>query len=698
MGAPKQVRDRAERLRKEIEHHNHRYYVLDEPEIDDTEYDRLFRELAQLEQEHAQVRRPDSPTGRVGATPLAGFAQVRHRAPMLSLANAFDDDEVRAFDRRVREALGADVVDGVVEYAVDPKFDGLAVSLAYRNGVFVQGATRGDGATGEDVTPNLRTVRSIPLRLPDGSGSGELEVRGEVLFYKKDFGKLNDRQRQAGDREFANPRNAAAGSLRLLDSRITAQRPLRFFAYGIGVASKARWKTHSEALDMLSELGFPVCAERRIAKGVEGLLAFHREIEARREKLPYAIDGVVYKVNRLDWQEKLGFVSRAPRFAIAHKYPAEEQTTEVLRIEIQVGRTGVLTPVARLKPVEVGGVTVTNATLHNEDDLRRKDVWPGDTVIVRRAGDVIPEIVGVRGKGPRRAEDDFSMPDKCPVCRSPVVRLPGEAATRCTGGLYCRAQRKQAILHFVGRRAMDIEGIGEKLVERLVDRDMVESPADLYRLDKESLMGLERMAEKSAQNVLDSIQGSRSMELARFVFALGIPGVGEEVARNLARHFGSLGPLLDADWPALAAQKEALRKDNAKRKRKNDALLEVPLEGIGPEIMESIDKFVHEPHNREVIVSLVDPARGVAVMDAVGAKTAAGAAKTFVLTGTLAGLSRDEARVLIESRGHKVTGSVSTKTDYVVAGDDAGSKLAQARALGISVLDRNGLMQLLGKR
>ena len=694
MGAPKQVRDQAERLRKDLEHHNHRYYVLDDPEIDDAEYDRLFRELVQIEQEHQELKRPDSPTRRVGAPPLPEFAEVRHRAPMLSLANAFEEDEVRAFDRRVREALGVDAV----EYAADPKFDGLAISLAYRKGVFVQGATRGDGATGEDVTPNLRTVRSIPLRLPNRSDTGDLEVRGEILFYKNDFEKLNARQRQAGDKAFANPRNAAAGSLRLLDSRITAQRPLRFFAYGVGVAAKARWKTHAETLDRLSELGFPVCAERRIAQGVEGLLGFYREIETRREKLPYAIDGVVYKVNRLDWQVKLGFVSRAPRFAIAHKYPAEEQATEVLRIEIQVGRTGVLTPVARLKPVEVGGVTVTNATLHNEDDLRRKDVWPGDIVIVRRAGDVIPEVVGVQKKGPRRAEERFSMPDKCPVCQSPVVRLPGEAATRCTGGLYCRAQRKQAILHFAGRRAMDIEGIGEKLVEQLVDRNMVESPADLYRLDKESLAGLERMAEKSAQNVLDSIQRSRRMDLARFVFALGIPGVGEEVARILARHFGSLRALLEADWPALAAQKEALRKENAKRKRKDEVLLEIPLEGIGPEIMESIDKFVHEPHNRKVIARLVDPARGVAVRDAAVAKAAAGASKTFVLTGTLLTMSRDEARALIESRGHQVAGSVSKKTDYVVAGDEAGSKLAQARALGIAVLDENGLMQLLGKR
>ncbi len=685
---------RAETLRREIERHNHLYYAKDAPEITDAEYDRLFRELVDLESAHPELATADSPTQRVGAAPLPEFAEVRHRTPMLSLANAFDADEVRAFDRRVREALGIELV----EYAAEPKFDGLAISLAYRKGVFVQGATRGDGATGEDVTPNLRTVRSIPLRLPQARDTEDLEVRGEVLFYRSDFEKLNARQRQAGEKEFANPRNAAAGSLRLLDSRITARRPLRFFAYGVGTATGARWKTHSDVLDRLAVLGFPVCGERRAVNGVEGVLQYFENIGSKRDQLPYAIDGVVYKVNRLDWQERLGFVSRAPRFAVAHKFPAEEQTTEVLKIEVQVGRTGVLTPVARLKPVEVGGVTVTNATLHNEDDLRRKDVWAGDTVVVRRAGDVIPEVVSVREKGPRGEEQRFSMPQMCPVCGSPVVRLPGEAAARCTGGLYCGAQRKQALLHFVGRRAMDIEGIGEKLVEQLVDRDLVRSPADLYRLELETLAGLERMAEKSARNVLDSIQRSRRMELARFVFALGIPGVGEEVAKILTRHFGSLRALLEADWEGLAAEKESVRKENAKRKRKDAAPLAVPLEGIGSEIMESIDKFVHERHNREVIGKLVDPARGVTLEHAGAAKAARGNSKTFVLTGTLPGMSRDEARALIESRGHRVSGSVSQKTDYVVAGEEAGSKLEQARALGIAVLDENGLLQLLGKR
>ena len=694
MALPKGIAKRAEQLRAEIERHNVLYYAKDAPEIPDADYDRLFRELAQLEAAHPELATPDSPTQRVGSAPLPEFAEVRHRTPMLSLGNAFDEEEVRAFDRRVREGLGEEEV----EYAAEPKFDGLAVSLSYRDGAFVQGATRGDGATGEDVTPNLRTVRAIPLRLRRSPDTADLEVRGEVLYYKRDFENLNRRQAAAGEKVFANPRNAAAGSLRLLDSRITAQRPLRFFAYGVGAATGA-WRTHSALLDRLEELGFPVSPERRVVRGVDGLLEFFGRIGAKRDQLPYAIDGVVYKVNRLDWQERLGFVARAPRFALAHKYPAEERTTEVLNIEVQVGRTGVLTPVARLKPVEVGGVTVTNATLHNEDDLHRKDVRVGDTVVVRRAGDVIPEVVSVvAGKRPSGTRP-FAMPRRCPVCGSPVIRLAGEAATRCTGGLYCSAQRKQALQHFVGRRAMDIEGVGEKLIEQLVDLGLVESPADLYaRLDLAKLAGLERMAEKSAQNVMASIERSRDMDLARFVFALGIPGVGEEVAKILARHFGTLDALLQADWPSLAAEKEAVRKENARRKRKGEAPQEVPLEGIGPEIMESLGKFLHEPHNRKVIQRLVDPAHGVRLRRAPPASAAAGGSRSFVLTGTLPTMSRDEARALIESAGHRVAGSVSRKTDYVVAGAEPGSKLAQAQSLGVRVLDEDGLLRLLGKR
>jgi DNA ligase (NAD+) len=692
MAGPASLRQRAAALRRDLERHNRLYYVEDAPEVTDAEYDRLFAELQQLEAEHPELATPDSPTQRVGGAPLPEFAEVRHRTPMLSLANAFSEDEVRAFDRRVREALQAEEV----EYAVEPKFDGLAVSLAYRDGVFVQGATRGDGASGEDVTPNLRTVGAIPLRLPRAAEARELEVRGEVLIFRRDFEALNERQRAAGQKEFVNPRNAAAGSLRQLDSRISAQRTLRFFAYGVGQAPGARWSTQAQILDRLAALGFPVVKDRAVVRGVEGMLEYFTQLGGKRARLPYAIDGVVYKVNRLDWQKRLGYVARAPRFALAHKYAAEEQETEVLGIDVQVGRTGVLTPVARLKPVFVGGVTVTNATLHNEDELRRKDVRVGDTVIVRRAGDVIPEVVGVRLEKRPGAARAFRMPERCPVCGSTAARLPGEAATRCTGGLFCRAQRVQALLHFKGRRAMDIEGLGDKLAEQLIELEMVASPADLYALDADALARLERMGEKSARNVLASIERSRDAGLGRFIFALGIPGVGEEVAKMLARHFGSLTEFLKADWERIAQDKDAVRKDNAKRKRRGEPALPVPLEGVGPEIMESVRQFLEEAHNRDVIARLTAPAAGVRVRDeprAVPARTA----KTFVLTGTLAGMTRDEAKSLIESRGHKVAGSVSKHTDYVVAGSDSGSKLERARQLGVAVLDEQGLKDTLEK-
>ena len=682
MSVPKAARERAGRLRADLERHNRLYYVEDAPEITDAEYDALFRELQALEAEHPALRTLDSPTQRVGDAPLPQFAEVRHRSPMLSISNAFTEDEVRAFDRRLRENLGVEKI----EYAVEPKFDGLAVSLTYRNGVFARGATRGDGATGEDVTPNLRTVRSIPLGIPD---KGDLEVRGEVLMYRRDFGALNERQRQAGQKEYVNPRNAAAGAVRQLDSRITASRRLRFFAYA--VVSDLKAQTHSKALDRLRDLDFPVCEERDVVADVEGLLGYYAHIGRVREKLPYAIDGVVYKVNRLDWQERLGFVARAPRFALAHKYAAEEQVTEVLGIDVQVGRTGTLTPVARLKPVFVGGANVTNATLHNEDELRRKDVWVGDRVIVRRAGDVIPEVVGVREPGPRRPEERFAMPDRCPVCGSPVVRIPGEAATRCTGGLYCKAQRKQALLHFAGRRAMDIEGLGEKLVDQLVEQEIVKNPADLYGLGRDTLAGLERMAEKSAENVLAGIRKSTRTTLHRFIFSLGIPGVGEEVARLLEQHFRSLDALLSADWKELAAQKEALRKENAKLKRQSKPLLNVPLEGIGPEIMESVEKFLQESHNRKVVTRLQDAIS----LEAPATASRSADAKAFVLTGTLSAMSRDEAKAALEAKGHKVTGSVSRKTDFLVAGEEAGTKLAEARKLGVKVLSEHEFLDML---
>jgi len=682
----KLLEKRAAALRAALERHNHLYYVKDAPEISDAEYDRMFRELVDLEEGTPSLRSPDSPTQRVGAAPLPEFAEVRHRSPMLSIGNAFEEEEVRAFDRRVREAL--DVPE--VQYAAEPKFDGLAVSLTYRNGVLVQGATRGDGATGEDITPNLRTVRSIPLQvaLPKET----LEVRGEVLMYRKEFEAFNARQRAAGEKEFVNPRNAAAGAVRQLDSRITATRPLRFFAYALAHFSGAHPATHSETLRLLADLGFPVCPDADVVDGAAGLLKYYERIGRKRESLPYAIDGVVYKVNRLDWQEKLGFVSRAPRFALAHKYPAEEQSTEVLGIDVQVGRTGILTPVARLKPVFVGGVTVTNATLHNEDELRRKDVWAGDFVVVRRAGDVIPEVVRVQQPGPRRPENRFEMPKACPVCASPVVRVPGEAATRCTGGLYCKAQRKQTLLHYASRRAMDIEGLGEKLVDQLVERDLVKSLADLYGLKIETLAELERMDVTSSTNVVGSIDRSRQATLNRLIFGLGIPGVGEEVAKILARHFQSLDTMLAADWATLGAEKEAIRKDNAKRKKRGESLVEVPLEGIGPEIMESIEKFLDETHNRDVIQRL---RKAVAIQAPAAAARSSTGAKTFVLTGTLAGMGRDEARAALEAKGHKVTGSVSKKTDFVVAGEEAGGKLAEARKLGVKVLSENEFLDLL---
>ncbi|MDO8350905.1 MAG: NAD-dependent DNA ligase LigA, partial [Gallionella sp.] len=542
---------RVAQLRAEIERHNRLYYVLDEPTIPDAEYDQLFRELQSLEAQHPELLTLDSPTQRVGGAPLKYFAEVQHRTPMLSLNNAFSEEEVRAFDTRIREALGV----AVVEYAVELKFDGLAVSLTYRNGVFAQGATRGDGSTGEEVTENLRTVRAIPLRLHDAAGAdllADVEVRGEVLMFNQDFNKLNAQQRANGDKEFVNPRNAAAGSLRQLDSRITAARHLSFFAYGVGLCEGLVLPgQHDCQMALLQQWGFPVAAQRRVVRGVDGLLNFYREMGEQRAALPFAIDGVVYKVNDLALQQRLGFVSRAPRFAIAHKFPAEEAMTTLLDIDVQVGRTGALTPVARLVPVFVGGVTVTNATLHNEDEIRRKDVRIGDTVIVRRAGDVIPEVARVVLE--RRPADvrEFVMPALCPVCGSHVARAVDEAAWRCTGGLFCPAQRKQALLHFAGRRAMNIDGLGDKLVEQLVDVNLVNTPADLYKLGMSALAGMERMGEKSALNLLDAIAHSKHTTLARFIFALGIRNVGEATARDMARHFGTLDKLLAADAVGL---------------------------------------------------------------------------------------------------------------------------------------------------
>jgi len=664
---------RAAFLRTEIERHNHAYYVLDAPTIPDAEYDKLFRELQAIEAVHPDLRTADSPTQRVGGAPLPEFRQVRHAVPMLSLNNAFSAEEAEAFDRRCREGLGKELID----YACEPKYDGLAITLRYEQGVFVQGATRGDGFTGEDVTQNLRTVRNIPLRLTGNDVPSVLEVRGEVLMLRGDFERLNERQRARGDKEFANPRNAAAGSLRQLDPKITARRPLRFFAYGVGElgAVSPAPTFHSGTMERLAGWGFPIAKERQVVQGLAGLLGFYERIGTARRALPYDIDGVVYKVDRLADQETLGFVSRAPRFAIAHKFPAEEALTTVEAIDVQVGRTGAITPVARLAPVFVGGVTVTNATLHNEDEVRRKDVRVGDTVIVRRAGDVIPEVVSVVPEKRSIMAAEFVMPKLCPVCGSAVEKPEDEAIARCTGGLFCPAQRKQALLHFASRRAMDIEGLGEKLVDQLIDNAIVKTPADLYKLGvlgMASLANLERMAEKSAANLLAAIDKSRQTTLARFIFALGIRNVGEATAKDLARHFGSLDALMNADL---------------------DALQQVP--DVGPVVAASIARFFAEHHNLEVIEQL--RAAGVRWPEGepAAAVTSALYGKTFVLTGTLPTLTREAAKELIEARGGKVAGAVSKKTDYVVAGTEAGSKLAKARELGVTILDESQFMELL---
>jgi DNA ligase (NAD+) len=660
-------------LREEIGRHDHAYYVLDAPLVPDAQYDALFRELVALEAEHPELVTPDSPTQRVGGTPAAAFDAVRHRVPMLSLNNAFSDTEVESFDRRIRESLGRDSI----RYVAEPKFDGLAINLTYEDGRFRVGATRGDGAQGEDVSANLRTLRSIPMTLAGRGVPSLVEIRGEVLMRRRDFEKLNEAQAARGAKPYMNPRNAAAGSLRQLDSRITASRHLAFFAYGVGEVDWGRATppaTQAELLDRLADWRFPVAPERSLVEGLEGLLAYYGRIGERRATLPYDIDGVVYKVDDLEAQRRLGYVSRAPRFALAHKFPAEEAITEVVGIDVQVGRTGAITPVARLAPVFVGGVTVVNATLHNEDEVRRKDVHVGDTVVVRRAGDVIPEVVRVVPERRPAAARAFVMPRTCPECGSAIVREEGEAIARCSGGLVCPAQRKQSLLHFASRRAMDIEGLGDKLVDQLVDAGLVRTPADLYRLGVGALAALERMADKSAANLVAAIERSKSTTLERFIYALGIRHVGETTAKDLARHFGMLDALLRADEAAL---------------------LEV--NDVGPVLATSIAGFFAEPHNRE----------GVEQLRAVGVRwpehppqrravvQAPFTGLTFVLTGTLPTLSRDEATALIEAQGGKVAGSVSKKTSYVVAGEEAGSKLDKAVALGVPVLDEPALRRLL---
>ena len=668
---------RAQQLRSEIERHDHAYYVLNAPTVPDAEYDRLFRELQQLEAEHPELVTPDSPTQRVAGQPRVDLPEVRHAVPMLSIGTetASGPEGALKFDARVRNKLGLGAGDPPVEYCAELKFDGLAINLRYERGVFVQAATRGDGEVGEDVTPNVRTIRSVPLRLATAAPPAVLEVRGEVFMRRDDFERLNEQQRGAGEKVFVNPRNATAGFVRQLDPSVTAARPLRFFAYGTGETHG--WTLparHSELLDALAALGVPVCAERVVAYGPQELVAFHRRIGERRAALPFDIDGVVYKVNRLDLQRELGFRTREPHWAAAHKFPAQEELTQLLGIDVQVGRTGALTPVARLAPVFVGGTTVSNATLHNEDFIRALDLKIGDIVIVRRAGDVIPQIMDVvRDRRPPGARA-FHMPTRCPVCGSAVERPEGEKIARCTGGLFCPAQRKQALLHFAGRRALDIEGLGDKLVDQLVDAELVRSPADVFHLDAGTLARLERMADKSAANVLAAIEKARHTTLERFVYALGIRHVGESTARDLARHFGSLDALMQAS---------------------EEELLQVP--DVGPVVAESIARFFAEPHNREVIEHL--RAAGVTWPEAGPAAVPGGvlAGKTVVLTGTLASLTRDEASELIRAAGGRTASAVSKKTDLVVAGAEAGSKLERARELGVRVIDETEFRKILGR-
>ena len=672
--AQKQAAKLVSELVNTISQHDYQYYVLDAPTISDGEYDGLYRQLVALETQFPALITSDSPTQRVGGTALNAFESVKHRQAMLSLNNAFGEDELLAFDKRIREGLSVDKV----EYAVEPKFDGLAITLTYENGVFTQGATRGDGYTGENVTHNLRTIRAIPMRLKVENPPQLLEVCGEVLMLKRDFERLNKAQEKVGAKLFANPRNAAAGSLRQLDSQITVTRPLHFFAYGLGelitreVIGAPEIVSHAKAMDYLASLHFPVSNLRAVVEGADGLRNYYQSIGTKRTSLPFDIDGVVYKVNQFNLQNELGFVSRAPRWAIAHKYPAEEATTIVEDITVQVGRTGAITPVARLKAVFVGGVTVTNATLHNEDELKRKDIHIGDTVIVRRAGDVIPEVVSVvlekRPKGTRL----FTMPTACPECGSHIERLADEAVARCTGGLFCPAQRKHAITHFASRRALYIEGLGEKLADQLVEANLVHTLDDIYKLNVATLASLDRMGQISAQKVIDALNKSKQTTLARFIYGLGIRNVGEATAKDLAAHFGALEAIVHAPL---------------------EALLEV--NDVGPIVAESILQFFGEVHNRDVIKSM--QALGVHWVETAGKQSATGMllGKTLVLTGTLPNLSRDAAQALIEAAGGKVSSSVSKKTDYVVAGAEAGSKLEKAQSLQVTIIDEADLLALL---
>jgi DNA ligase (NAD+) len=709
------ARERARQLREEIEGHLYRYHVLDQPTIADAEYDALFNELVALEAAHPELATADSPTQRVGAAPLDQFNEVTHRVPMLSLGNAFSEDDILNFDRRCRDAL--DVPE--IAYLCEPKFDGLAISLTYVNGVFVQGATRGDGAVGEDVTQNLKTIKSIPLNIAlQGKNAPNtaslLEVRGEVLMQRKDFAALNARQAAKGEKTFVNPRNAAAGALRQLDSRLTAERPLSFFAYGIGaVEGVALPATQSATMDLLESLRFPVSHERAVVRGAggtggansaNGLMSYYHRIGAKRASLPFDIDGVVYKVDSLAQQKSLGFVSRAPRFAVAHKFPAEEATTVLLGIDVQVGRTGAITPVARLQPVFVGGTTVSNATLHNEDEIRRKGLMIGDTVIVRRAGDVIPEVAAViAAKRPADARE-FVMPTNCPSCgtlleqesrevkrKGGVVEVEYLSGRYCKAGMICPAQRKEAILHFAHRRAMNIDGMGDAIVDQLVDSGLVHSPADLYKLRATDLARLDRMGQKSAVKLIENIALSKTTTLAKFIFALGIRHVGEEVAKVIAKEYVSVEHLQDENWDALIDRKAAIQKENINRRKRSEALLLDILPGVGPEIMKRIGAFFDVEKNRLIVKAMLDA--GIVFVRDQAATALEG--KVFVITGSFSSISRDELKSRLEAFGAKVSGSVSSKTTYLAVGENAGSKLDEANRLGVATLTEAQLLDLL---
>ena len=668
----KKAKENIKRLSEALEFHNYRYYVLDDPEVPDAEYDRLMLELQALEKEFPELITPDSPSQRVGGEPLEGFEEVQHIVPMLSLGNAFDEAEVEAFDRRIHDRLK---IEHDIDYVAEPKLDGLAISLLYENGKLVRAATRGDGRVGEDVTQNIRTIRSIPLHLQGETIPQRLEVRGEVYMPKAGFKKLNREQEKKGDKLFANPRNAAAGSLRQLDSKITATRPLEMYCYSLGLVEGAKLpQTHFETLQKLKHWGLRVSAEIKSVRSVAGCLEYFQLMEKKRERLPYEIDGVVFKVNQFELQEKLGFVSRAPRWAIAHKFPAEEAVTKLLAVDFQVGRTGALTPVARLEPIFVGGATVSNATLHNMDEIVRKDIRIGDTVVVRRAGDVIPEVVSaITSKRPKKAQK-IELPAHCPVCNSEVVQQEGEAVARCSGGLFCPAQRKQAIKHFASRKAMDIEGLGDKLVDQLVEAKLINHVDDIYQLQRSEIAELERMGEKSAENLIAALEKSKQTTLARFIFALGIREVGEATAAALAGSFFKLENIIQAD---------------------EEALIEVP--DVGPIVARHVYSFFRQPHNLEVIKSMQQAGVNWDESEKKLEVKLPLAGNVYVLTGILKSLSRDQAKQKLQKLGAKVTSSVSSKTTAVIAGEKAGSKLTKAEKLGIEVLDEAGLLSLLGE-